>query len=190
MHLGPTFYTPATVYWNGLTGGSTPTAIPWIQSFSDMRDISIAVLSNDLGSSVAGLYVRIVDPVTGRPTWKLAMPMAALSAAMATNSTLQIIVNSAAITTFAAPNVLYANGQVVAGGATAVTSTLVYLVATPPMVAGGTFTVATLPLAATAGSGARSFVTDANAATFKTALVGGGANKVPVFSDGTGWFIG
>lgn len=51
-------------------------------------------------------------------------------------------------------------------------------------------TVATLPSAATVGIGARAFVTDANATTFASTVVGGGANKVPVYSDGTNWKIG
>lgn len=51
-------------------------------------------------------------------------------------------------------------------------------------------TVANLPAAATAGSGARAFVTDANSVVFNAAAVGGGANKMPVFSNGVGWFIG
>lgn len=51
-------------------------------------------------------------------------------------------------------------------------------------------TVATLTAAATAGAGARSFVTDANATTFNSVVAGGGANKVPVFSDGADWRIG
>jgi hypothetical protein len=51
-------------------------------------------------------------------------------------------------------------------------------------------TVATLPAAATAGAGARGFVTDATSATFNAALTGGGTNKVPVFSDGSAWLIG
>ena len=52
------------------------------------------------------------------------------------------------------------------------------------------YTVATLPSAATSGVGARSFVSDANATTFASNVVGGGANKVPVYSDGTNWKIG
>jgi len=53
--------------------------------------------------------------------------------------------------------------------------------------------VGALPAAATAGAGARSMVSDSNAAT--TAGIGavvaaGGANVVPVFSDGTNWRIG
>jgi hypothetical protein len=51
-------------------------------------------------------------------------------------------------------------------------------------------TVATLVAAATAGAGARSFVTDATVTTFMTTVVGGGANAVPVVSDGTNWKIG
>lgn len=54
-------------------------------------------------------------------------------------------------------------------------------------------TVAALPAAATAGAGARSFVTDANATLILglgLAAVGGGANKVPVYSDGANWIVG
>lgn len=51
-------------------------------------------------------------------------------------------------------------------------------------------TVANLPAAATVGSGARCFVTDANATTFNSVVAAGGANAVPVFSDGAAWRIG
>lgn len=51
-------------------------------------------------------------------------------------------------------------------------------------------TVASLPSAATAGAGARAMVTDANSTTFNAAAVGGGANIVPVFSNGSTWRIG
>jgi hypothetical protein len=54
----------------------------------------------------------------------------------------------------------------------------------------GATTVSGLPAAATAGAGARAFVTDANATTFLSTVAGGGANKVPVVSDGTNWLIG
>jgi hypothetical protein len=52
------------------------------------------------------------------------------------------------------------------------------------------YTVATLPSAATAGAGARSFVTDALAPTFGATVVTGGAVAVPVYSDGTNWKVG
>jgi hypothetical protein len=51
-------------------------------------------------------------------------------------------------------------------------------------------TVATLPVAATVGAGSRAFVTDANATTFASIVAAGGANGVPVYSDGTNWRIG
>lgn len=51
------------------------------------------------------------------------------------------------------------------------------------------YTVATLPLA-TAGAGIRAFVSDATVNTFASAVIGGGAESVPVYSDGTVWRIG
>jgi hypothetical protein len=51
-------------------------------------------------------------------------------------------------------------------------------------------TVANLPAAATAGAGARSFVTDATAPVFGSAVVGGGAVPVPVYSTGAAWNVG
>lgn len=50
--------------------------------------------------------------------------------------------------------------------------------------------VASLPNAATVGAGARAFITDATATTFASIVSGGGANSVPVYSDGTDWRIG
>lgn len=51
-------------------------------------------------------------------------------------------------------------------------------------------TVANLPSAVTSGAGARAFVSNANATTFNSVVAGGGANFVPVYSDGTNWRIG
>ena len=47
-----------------------------------------------------------------------------------------------------------------------------------------------LPSAVTRGAGARAFVSDATLNTFAAAYAGGGANNVPVYSDGTIWRIG
>lgn len=54
---------------------------------------------------------------------------------------------------------------------------------------GPSYTVAGLPSAATYNK-ARAIVTDANATTFAAVVAGGGANVVPVYSDGTNWRIG
>lgn len=54
------------------------------------------------------------------------------------------------------------------------------------------YTVAGLPPAATSGSGGMAFVTDATQtaiAGLGLTVVGGGANKVVVYSDGTNWLI-
>ncbi len=51
-------------------------------------------------------------------------------------------------------------------------------------------TVANLPSASVAGAGSRATVSDANATTFNSVVAGGGANILPVFSDGTNWRIG
>jgi len=51
-------------------------------------------------------------------------------------------------------------------------------------------TFATLPAAVNIGAGARSFITDANTATFGSQVTSGGANAVPVWTDGTNWYVG
>lgn len=50
--------------------------------------------------------------------------------------------------------------------------------------------VSALPNAGDSGAGARAFVTDATASTFASIVAGGGANSVPVFSDGSVWRVG
>ena len=50
--------------------------------------------------------------------------------------------------------------------------------------------VTNLPSASSVGAGARAFVTDASATTFASTVTGGGANSVPVYSDGANWKIG
>ncbi len=49
---------------------------------------------------------------------------------------------------------------------------------------------ADLPAAATAGAGARAFVTDSSTATFAATIAGGGANAVPCYSTGSVWKVG
>jgi len=57
----------------------------------------------------------------------------------------------------------------------------------------GAVAVGSLPSAVTAGAGAHEFVTDSTvvaAGNFGAIVAGGGANGVPVYSDGTNWRIG
>ena len=64
------------------------------------------------------------------------------------------------------------------------------LIATGQTIKSGTANSATIGTATSAGLGARKIVTDATAVTFQSIYSGGGANIVPVYSDGTNWRIG
>lgn len=55
---------------------------------------------------------------------------------------------------------------------------------------GSVYAFADLPSAVDAGVGARAFVTDSSVSTFGTTVAGGGAIKVPVYSDGADWKVG
>ena len=48
----------------------------------------------------------------------------------------------------------------------------------------------TQPGLSTVGAGTRGFITDANNVTFGSQVDGGGANSIPVYSDGTNWYVG
>lgn len=54
----------------------------------------------------------------------------------------------------------------------------------------GSVTVANLPAAATAGVGARAFVSDAVSQVFGATVTGGGSTASPVYSDGAAWRTG
>jgi hypothetical protein len=54
----------------------------------------------------------------------------------------------------------------------------------------GVFVTGTIPTAAGVGAGARAFVTDATSVTFGNLYVGGAANAMPVWSNGTSWYVG
>ena len=51
-------------------------------------------------------------------------------------------------------------------------------------------TTSALPLAANTSPGTRGFVTDADTRTWGNLLVGGAGNAVPVWTDGTNWYVG
>lgn len=91
--------------------------------------------------------------------------------------------------------VQYNNGNVMGGSATFTFVSSTGLLSVPNITTTGVVkTTATtysgLPIAATAGAGARSFITDANTTTFLATVGGGGSNAVPVVSNGTFWIVG
>jgi protein involved in temperature-dependent protein secretion len=55
---------------------------------------------------------------------------------------------------------------------------------------GSVYAFTDLPDPILAGVGARAFVTDSSVSTFGTTVAGGGAIKVPVYSDGADWKVG
>lgn len=81
-------------------------------------------------------------------------------------------------------NLLTANFASINNNLTATGNVIAAVVKTVPV------TVTNLPAAANVGAGARAFVTDADSTTFNDPVVGGGANSVPVFSDGSDWYVG
>lgn len=83
-----------------------------------------------------------------------------------------------------------AKGVLVPNWFNALSSLRAKVVSLVSYVGAGPSLAADLPSAATAGAGARAFVTDATATTFHSVVAGTGANKVPVVSDGTNWLIG
>lgn len=52
------------------------------------------------------------------------------------------------------------------------------------------YTVATLPSAASAGAGATAFVSDSSSPVFGATVTGGGSTQIPVHSDGSNWKVG
>lgn len=102
---------------------------------------------------------------------------------MLVTGTLQV--TSATTLTGGVAGAMAATGAV-SGSTVAATTT----VAAGTTVATGVVAVGSLPSAATAGAGARYMVNNANATTFASIVAAGGANVVPVFSDGTNWRIG
>ena len=91
--------------------------------------------------------------------------------------------------------VQYNNGNVMGGSATFTFASSTGLLSVPSITTTGVVkttatTYSSLPIAATAGAGARSFITDANTTTFLATVAGGGSNAVPVVSNGTFWIVG
>ena len=51
-------------------------------------------------------------------------------------------------------------------------------------------TFAQLPNATTIGAGTRAFITEASGNTYGAAAAGGGSAVIPVWSNGTAWYVG
>ena len=71
-----------------------------------------------------------------------------------------------------------------------ITANVIYANVYASFLATSNSSYANLPNANTVGAGSRAFVYDATTTTFATAVIGGGANRVPVYSNGRNWLIG
>jgi hypothetical protein len=83
------------------------------------------------------------------------------------------------------------SGNILTGGLISATANITGgNISTAGLVNTGSFVTGTIPAAAGAGAGSRAFVTDADSITFGNLYVGGSGNAMPVWSNGTSWFIG
>jgi hypothetical protein len=144
---------------------------------------SLAVTGNITAGNINGGNIIVANFYSGNGGFLTNLPGANVSGAVGL-ATFATVANSVAVgnvsgigniattnLTGSSSNVLYGNGVFAP-------------IKTTPV------TVSALPSASTAGAGARAFVTDATSTTFNATVVGGGSNNMPVFSNGTGWFIG
>ena len=81
-------------------------------------------------------------------------------------------------------------GNILTGGLISATGTVAGDVVTANYTKTTPTTVSALTSAGTVGAGTRAFVTDADSITFGNVAVGGASNSMPVFSNGTNWYIG
>jgi len=206
----------AQVNADGLRVGDTTTASSKQVRVSDGSNVKILASANTpamwLGSNVPVQWDSNTAAGNTADLWLFRLTTASLRQGNANNATpvanLFTIGESSRGGTDS--NVAGANGTVQSGLGTG-TGTLSTLILRSPIAAasgttaqtyatgltviGGTakmtsYTVATLPAAATVGAGARAFVTDAMAPVFGSAVTGGGAVGVPVYSDGSTWLVG
>jgi hypothetical protein len=145
------------------------------------------------GGTIDGTVIGGATPAAATVTTLATGGMLTLGGGIDTNGSYDIIFDADADTYLTSP--LDDFFRLVAGGAIVFDVTGTYVESWKPLLSKSyiktqSTTVASLTAAGTAGAGARSFVTDANATTFASVVVGGGSNGVPVYSDGTNWRIG
>lgn len=135
----PKFYTPIATYLNGLSGGSVAANVPWVETFDAVpTGLQICVLVEPQPTSPSGLYVLVPQTVQGVYTlsWKFALSLIDLCAAISTASGLQLYLSVAATQAFPSGSKLWLNGQTQAGLSVSA-SPGIWVVAQPPVSGGG-----------------------------------------------------
>jgi len=153
----------------------------------------------DVAYSVTGNVITFTEAPLSSDTISIRFTAAVTSVSEITNTTgnaaISVLPNAAVSVTgnlIPAANAVYSLGNVtntwqdlyLTGNISTPSLVVAAVIKTTPVVANS------LPSAATVGNGARAFVTDANSNTFANLLVGGGIYSVPVFSNGTNWYVG
>ena len=164
----------------------------------ETKKANVQVFGNLILSSAGGSYFAKAAEATNAETVSNAAQPAITSVGTLTALTVTgnaVVGNinatlvSGTLTTAAQPNIISVGtltGLTVSGNVTGQS----YVSATTALQTTPVITSA-LPAAATAGAGARSMVTDADAGSvFGAALTGAGSLTLPVFSDGTIWRVG
>lgn len=142
---------------------------------------TLTVVNTGVTSLNAGTGIMLSGS-NGNVTISTSTSGGTVTSILVSSSTLSITgspITSAGTITIDLPSTISLSGNITGGN-----------LKTTGIVKSGVFTTGTIPSASSAGAGARAFVTDATLVTFGSAYVGGAGNAVPVWSNGTGWFIG
>jgi hypothetical protein len=141
----PTFYSPATIYYQGLTGPAVPSVIPWVSSFDQVPSgTTLCVLTTDLRSSVAGLYALITVPAgAGSATqWKLGLLFSDITTISANQEVMNVILNATTNQSYGSGNTVWRNANL--QGTASITSPAtndIWIVAHLPSTGSGTSTL-------------------------------------------------
>jgi hypothetical protein len=181
---GATFVTYPTV--TVVVSGGAVTSVTLVtagQGASSLAATALTVAAALIGGTGSGFSIAVGSFVAGANNTGIGY-QAGSTLATGSNNTL-IGYQAAASSTTVSNEITLGNGSITAFRIPGLTIT-----AGAKWMNFGSSTVALLAAAATAGLGARAFVTDALTPTFGSTVVGGGAVASPVYSDGTNWKVG
>ena len=147
-----------------------------IQTINGNANVTVGGVSNVAVFATTGTYVTGVVSATGNITGNYFVGNGSqLTGVAGTFGNANVVANLAAL----GSNPVSTTGNITAGN-----------MSTAGVIKTGVFVTGTIPTAAGVGAGARAFVTDATSVVFGNLYVGGAANAMPVWSNGTSWYVG